>query len=108
MQALNSYHPHSCYGRPQLVRSPCKCAIFADDFVSVLERKRRNDLKYCYQELRECIPDLESTDRTPTGTILARAAEYIKSLQEEEAKIAAEMAAARAENELLRRQLNLL
>jgi hypothetical protein len=39
---------------------------------------------------------------------LARAAEYIKSLQEEEAKIATEMAAARAENELLRRQLNLL
>ena len=73
----------------------------------VLERKRRNDLKYCYQELRECIPDLESTERTPTGTILARAADYIKQLQDEEKKIEAGLTAARLENEMLRRQLAL-
>ena len=75
---------------------------------AVLERKRRNDLKYCYQELRESIPDLESTERTPTGTILARAAEYVRHLQDEEKKIDAALAAARLENEVLRRQLGML
>lgn len=74
---------------------------------NVLERKRRNDLKYCYQELRESIPELEATERTPTGTILARAAEYIRRLQEEEKKVEAGLNAARMENELLRRQLGL-
>lgn len=74
---------------------------------NVLERKRRNDLKFCYQELRESIPDLETTDRAPTGMILARAAEYIQMLQEEEKKIEAGLAAARQEHELLRRQLGL-
>ena len=74
---------------------------------NVLERKRRNDLKYCYRELRDSIPDLEKTDRTPTGTILCRAAEYIKQLQEEEAKIAQSMDAARAENERLRQLLSM-
>jgi hypothetical protein len=75
---------------------------------NVLERKRRNDLKYCYSELRESIPDLEGTDRAPTGTILARAADYVRMLQEEEKKIDAGLAAARAENETLRRQLGLI
>ena len=84
------------------LRSMCSCCL------SVLERKRRNDLKYCYQDLRDSIPDLEATDRTPTGTILSRAAEYIKQLQVEEKKIEAEMAAARLENEMLRRQLTML
>jgi len=74
---------------------------------NVLERKRRNDLKYCYQELRESIPELEATERTPTGTILARAADYIRRLQEEEKKIEAGLNAARVENELLRRQLGM-
>jgi len=74
---------------------------------NVLERKRRNDLKYCYQELRESIPDLESTERTPTGTILARAAEYIRLLQEEDKKNETALVAARLENEILRRQLGI-
>ena len=74
---------------------------------NVLERKRRNDLKFCYRELRDSIPDLEKTDRTPTGTILCRAAEYIQQLQDEETKLAQAMDAARAENERLRQLLDM-
>jgi len=72
---------------------------------NVLERKRRNDLKYCYHELRESIPDLEGTERAPTGTILARAAEYVRSLQEEEKRIDADYAIELAKFETLSRQL---
>jgi hypothetical protein len=69
---------------------------------NVLERKRREDLKTSYQDLRFQIPDLEQNDRAPTGQILLKAVEMIEALRREEAVIAAGLAAARAENERLR------
>lgn len=51
---------------------------------NVLERKRRTELKYSYQILREEIPNLQSHDKTPTGLILNRACEYISQLKEME------------------------
>jgi len=69
---------------------------------NVLERKRRNDLKSSYQELRELIPELITCDRAPTGQILMKAVEYIQALQDEERQIEAKLAATRAENERLR------
>jgi Myc proto-oncogene protein len=69
---------------------------------NVLERKRRNDLKSSYQELRESIPELETADRAPTGQILAKAVEFIAQLQEEEKRYEAAIAAMRSENERLR------
>jgi hypothetical protein len=65
---------------------------------NVLERKRRNELKSSYQELREEIPDLYSNDKTPTGVILNRACEYIAALQEEEAVLLQGIALAKLEN----------
>lgn len=70
---------------------------------NVLERKRRNELKSSYQELREEIPDLNDNDKTPTGVILNRACEYIAALQEEEAVLLQSIAAAKAENARLRK-----
>lgn len=70
---------------------------------NVLERKRRNELKSSYQDLREEIPDLYGNDKTPTGVILNRACEYIAALQEEESMLLSEIAKARLENAQLRK-----
>lgn len=42
---------------------------------NVLERKRRNDLKRSYQNLRIQLPNLSDQSRAPTGHILIKAAE---------------------------------
>jgi Myc proto-oncogene protein len=73
---------------------------------NVLERKRRNDLKSSYQELRESLPELETADRAPTGQILGKAVEFIAELQEEEKRVLAAIAALRAENDRLRASLS--
>jgi len=52
---------------------------------NVLERKRRNDLKKSYQELRMQLPNLVDNVRAPTGHILTKAVEYIQELKAEEA-----------------------
>lgn len=51
---------------------------------NVLERKRRNDLKFSFQVLRGQIPELEDNQRAPKVTILRKAAEYIKQIREKE------------------------
>jgi len=71
---------------------------------NVLERKRRNDLKTSYQELRETIPELVSQDRAPTAQILQKAVEYIEALKTTENELLANLAALRAENERLQRE----
>ena len=50
----------------------------------MLERKRRDELKDCYNDLRESIPDTDLTERSATGLILAKAVEYIEQLKQEE------------------------
>lgn len=69
---------------------------------NVLERKRRNDLKNSYQELRECIPEVEDNERTPTGQILIKAMEHVTHLKEREVNMLERIAEARRENERLR------
>ena len=69
---------------------------------NVLERRRRNDLKNSYQQLRVQIPNLEDNERAPTGQILIHAVECIAALKAEEQRVLAELEAARAENERLR------
>lgn len=54
---------------------------------NVLERKRRNDLRYSFQTLRDQIPDLEDNERAPKVNILKKSTEYIKSLKDEESKL---------------------
>lgn len=51
---------------------------------NVLERKRRNDLKKSYQELRLQLPHLAENARAPTGHILTKAVEFIEELKLQE------------------------
>jgi len=69
---------------------------------NVLERKRRNDLKASYQDLRENIPELVSQERAPTAQILQKAVEYIEYLKQAEEQLQSTMATMRAENDRLR------
>lgn len=69
---------------------------------NVLERRRRNDLKNSYQQLRLTIPSLEDNERAPTGQILIHAVELITSLKNEDEALQAAIATLRAENERLR------
>jgi len=54
---------------------------------NILERKRRNDLKYSFQLLREQVPELEENQRAPKVIILRKAAEFIKQIREHEEKL---------------------
>ncbi len=71
---------------------------------NVLERKRRNDLKYSFQILRGQIPELEDNQRAPKVTILKKAAEYIKEIREKEEDMQSRLAReVRRESKLLQR-----
>lgn len=71
---------------------------------NVLERKRRNDLKFSFQVLRGQIPELEDNQRAPKVTILRKAAEYIKQIREKEDDMQSRMAKERRrETKLLQR-----
>lgn len=69
---------------------------------NVLERKRRSDLKFNYQVLRDHIPDLVDNDRVPTAHILEAAVTYIKQLQEQSKDGTSRLAMLRASNKKLR------
>ena len=73
-----------------------------DSLVTVLERKRRQDLKSCYDELRSQIPALVSVERASTSLILQRAVEYIESLKRTEEELLAGIGALAAESARLR------
>lgn len=66
---------------------------------NVLERKRRNDLKASYQELRENIPELIHQERAPTAQILSKGVEYIEFLKKNDATMMATITSLRAEIE---------
>eukprot|EP01135_Chromosphaera_perkinsii_P008948 Nk52_evm1s1535 gene=Nk52_evmTU1s1535 len=65
---------------------------------NVLERKRRNDLKYSFQNLRNCIPDIETNDKAPKVLILKKATDFICFLQRQEKELAAEKERLKASN----------
>lgn len=72
---------------------------------NVLERKRRNDLKYSFFSLRDIVPDLTKQERAPKVLILKRASEYIKTLSEEGSQLEAEKSALTLRHEQLKRSL---
>ncbi len=48
---------------------------------NVLERKRRNDLKYSFMRLKDTVPELSSVDRAAKVIILKKSADYVKRLR---------------------------
>ena len=75
---------------------------------NILERKRRNDLKYSFQVLRAQVPDLEDNQRAPKVTILRKAAEYIKRIQVEGDTMDQELERERKREAKLRQRLAFL
>lgn len=66
-------------GKERVEESECKRNVH-----NVLERKRRNDLKYSFQVLRDSIPDLKGSDRAPKVAILRKATDCILKLRSEQ------------------------
>ncbi|XP_046857171.1 myc proto-oncogene protein-like [Xenia sp. Carnegie-2017] len=54
---------------------------------NVLERKRRNDLKYSFQLLRDSMPELKGYERTPKVAILRKATDCISKLTSEQERL---------------------
>ena len=72
---------------------------------NVLERKRRNDLKYSFLRLRDHVPELSKQERTPKVIILKLSSDYIRSLTAQNKKLENERAKWKARHEMLRQKL---
>lgn len=69
-------------GKEKFEESDCKRNVH-----NVLERKRRNDLKYSFQVLRDSIPDLKGSERAPKVAILRKATDCILNLRSEQERL---------------------
>lgn len=72
---------------------------------NVLERKRRDDLRWNFLTLRNLLPQFSSRDRMPKVVILRKSREYIRALKLSFQKLSDELASQEARNRELRRQL---
>eukprot|EP01137_Pigoraptor_chileana_P031583 Opistho-2@19621 len=72
---------------------------------NVLERKRRNDLKSSFHQLRESIPELEDNERAPKVLILKKAGDYIAVLRQKDAEMEALKERLRAEGRVLQERM---
>ena len=75
---------------------------------NVLERKRRNDLKYSFMTLRDNVPELNSQERAPKVLILKKAAEFIHKLNKDHSKLKSDIESQKQRRESLQRRLSLL
>ncbi|XP_006899220.1 PREDICTED: myc proto-oncogene protein-like [Elephantulus edwardii] len=75
---------------------------------NVLERQRRNELKWSLLALRDQIPDLENNEKAPKVVILKTATAYILCIQAEEYKLITEKDLLRKRREQLKHKLEQL
>lgn len=75
---------------------------------NVLERKRRNDLKFSFFSLRDSVPELVKQERAPKVQILKKASEYIRKLTADEHRLESEREMLQEKHEQLRRTLEKL
>jgi hypothetical protein len=75
---------------------------------NVLERKRRNDLKSSFQQLRQSVPDIRENEKAPKVTILKKASDYIREVQKNQERLVAEVRRQRQRKETLLKQYNAL
>ncbi|OQR74955.1 hypothetical protein BIW11_08739, partial [Tropilaelaps mercedesae] len=52
-----------------------------------MERKRRDDLRFAFQRLRELVPELKDNPKAAKVTILSKAAEYSLRLQQQQSQL---------------------
>ena len=79
-------------------------------YTDVLDRNRRNNLKICFSDLREQIPELKDTERDTKKTITIRrqAKDCIDSLKRNENELIAELEKARGEKDRLTERMGAL
>lgn len=75
---------------------------------NVLERQRREDLKFRFQLLRDCIPELEENERAPKVAILKKSREYVHQLILEEQRLCADKELERQRRLILLERLHML
>ncbi|VDI53293.1 Myc proto-oncogene protein [Mytilus galloprovincialis] len=75
---------------------------------NVLERKRRNDLKYSFFTLRDSVPELSNQERAPKVLILKKASDYVHSLNVDNKRLESEKATLLAKQQKLKRTLEIL
>ncbi|XP_071117119.1 myc protein-like [Haliotis cracherodii] len=75
---------------------------------NVLERKRRNDLKYSFFSLRDNVPELREKEKAPKVLILKKSADFIYELRRQEASLSKEVTSLKERHEKLRRTLSAL
>lgn len=75
---------------------------------NVLERKRRNDLKYSFFHLRDSVPELNQQERAPKVQILRKAADYVHKLNSDSCRMEMEKEILREKHEQLRQALSKL
>jgi len=75
---------------------------------NILERKRRNDLKYSFDLLRDHVPELHTTEKSPKVVILRKATDYILSLRHQEKRNTRELVELSRRREELQRRLRQL
>ncbi|KAK3710175.1 hypothetical protein QZH41_010576 [Actinostola sp. cb2023] len=75
---------------------------------NVLERKRRNDLKTSFHQLRAEVPEIEDNERSPKVVILRKAKDYIEQLKTDEARLRREMDKENKKNKELTNKLSAL
>ncbi|XP_053310607.1 protein L-Myc [Spea bombifrons] len=73
-----------------------------------MERKRRNDLRSRFLALREEVPGLGKTSKTPKVVILGKATAYLRDLITEEQRLANEKSKLRSRHQQLMRKLSRL
>ncbi|KAM3932924.1 protein L-Myc [Leptodactylus fuscus] len=73
-----------------------------------MERKRRNDLRSRFQELKEEVPSLANATKTPKVVVLSKATEYLKDLISAEQRLAAEKQKLRARHQQLLKRISQL
>lgn len=67
----------------------------------MLERRRRVDLKNSFEKLRECVPNLESQEKSPKVVVLRKAADYIGVLTKKEVELEKEKLMLHGQRQLL-------
>ncbi|KAM4702228.1 protein L-Myc [Discoglossus pictus] len=73
-----------------------------------MERKRRNDLRSRFQELREEVPGLSNSSKTPKVVVLGKATEFLRGLVSEEQRLVMEKMKLRSRHQQLLRRLTQL
>ena len=75
---------------------------------NVLERKRRNELKGKFYQLRDSIPELSGNKKVPKVVILKKAISYIDSIKDEHDTLQEEMQRQKKIQQDLRKRLALI